>query len=847
MQAEQIDPIVLETLNNLRLLENRKPLTQLQPYYRNLSQIQLIQLVKSWKEQIEVHKELKANSKEYNNRIILNVTEQALYNRNKRNPDNQATYLKYNQIAEPDRVLYFPTGEVNPEDRHFITDTDATYIQSLTIVTAKDRNYCLAKHSLPDCISYTPGTAELIPIIKRVSRTKPDSSLILETRLRPRAGSIIESTESLRKELDAALHTQAKDPKTEKATLATVQSKDSVQKPTIFIRKGSCNPNKIYTYVSKDSFSNPNATLQNSAINRGIDNSNMEEEVNAFLEARVTELITKHMGDMYAKGGYRPPQAPPPEEPRGDPDDIETLRKELELLKASQSTNKQFVPTDKQLIIDLRKDMSNMITYINQLQGEMEKNKLLPEEKLKLQQMSGPTSTTANPLVYKLEYPTNLIDHKTIRGPLTILKPHSIIATVGSFDPDINPKANFKETWERIQNYTRNYDLYEHEYVDILMVLMKGTAASSLTDMIREYKGKLSKILDAIQDLYVPHHTIFDDMDDLNKFVRPPQENIRTTMRRAGLLINRMKNQCSPAAWPERRYHMLTALIKQVIHVETARHLYAEELKCAQTGTQLDIPAIISVIALHEQTHDLIPKQEMKIKVNLNSMQVIEHNTQPIKALDIKNKKTERERERSSDRMNRSRSKERPQSQNKPYNNNNNRDRDRDRSQERRKSRDDYKPSYKPNQNKTPYKEGMERNRYRSESADSQKYYNPSQRRNDGQRDYKDKATQQRQSRSQSIGNNSQERERSKSNDGYYRSKSPYSSNNYRAQQKQTYDRNPNKNNYKSQTSNPNSKYEKTFRNGKHVVTLHFYKCQACPSMHPTGSNCDQPKPPLNM
>jgi hypothetical protein len=350
MQAEQIDPIVLETLNNLRLLENRKPLTQLQPYYRNLSQIQLIQLVKSWKEQIEVHKELKANSKEYNNRIILNVTEQALYARNKRNPDNQATYLKYNQIAETDRALYFPTGEVNPEDRHFITDTDATYIQSLTIVTVKDRNYCLAKHSLPDCMSYTPGTAELIPIIRRVSRTKPVSSLIVETKLRPRAGSIKESTESPRKELDGALHAQVKDPKSEKATPATVQAKDSIQKPTIFVRKGSCNPNKIYTDVSKDSFSNPNATLHKSAIHRGIENSKMEEEVNAFLEARVTELITKHMGDlnlnfeflfpaspliyaniyinnMYAKGWYRPPQAPPPKEPRGDPNDIETAAK----------------------------------------------------------------------------------------------------------------------------------------------------------------------------------------------------------------------------------------------------------------------------------------------------------------------------------------------------------------------------------------------------------------------------------------------------------------------------------------------------------------------------------------
>jgi hypothetical protein len=55
----------------------------------------------------------------------------------------------------------------------------------------------------------------------------------------------------------------------------------------------------------------------------------------------------------------------------------------------------------KQLLIDLRQDIT---TIMNKLQEEMERNKLLLEEKLKLQQMSGPTSTTANPLVYKLEY-----------------------------------------------------------------------------------------------------------------------------------------------------------------------------------------------------------------------------------------------------------------------------------------------------------------------------------------------------------------------------------------------------------------------------------------------------------
>ena len=176
--AEISDPLILETLNTLRGYENRKPLTQLPSYYRNLSQLHQIQLLKSWIEQSEIHKELQANSREYNNRIILNETEQTLYAKNKRNPDNPISFLKYSQIAASDKSLYFPAGEANPEDRQFITDTDPLYIRSITVVSAGDRNICLAKHSLPDCISYIPGPAELTVITRRNPSYTPDPSLI---------------------------------------------------------------------------------------------------------------------------------------------------------------------------------------------------------------------------------------------------------------------------------------------------------------------------------------------------------------------------------------------------------------------------------------------------------------------------------------------------------------------------------------------------------------------------------------------------------------------------------------------------------------------------------------------
>ena len=67
---------------------------------------------------------------------------------------------------------------------------------------------------------------------------------------------------------------------------------------------------------------------------------------------------------------------------------------------------------------------------------------------------------------------TNIINDKEFRTQLSNLKAPAVVATIGIFDPDNNPKDDFSETWERIQNHIRNYRLYKHKYVDILMAVM---------------------------------------------------------------------------------------------------------------------------------------------------------------------------------------------------------------------------------------------------------------------------------------------------------------------------------------------------------------------------------------
>jgi len=80
--------------------------------------------------------------------------------------------------------------------------------------------------------------------------------------------------------------------------------------------------------------------------------------------------------------------------------------------------------------------------------------------------------------------------------------------------------------------------------------------------MIREYKGALDQIIEAIQDIFIPQHTIYDNAEELNNMQRLPNENIRATMRHACMIIERLKPTCTAEAWPDRKYHLLLSLLK---------------------------------------------------------------------------------------------------------------------------------------------------------------------------------------------------------------------------------------------------------------------------------------------
>jgi hypothetical protein len=158
---------------------------------------------------------------------------------------------------------------------------------------------------------------------------------------------------------------------------------------------------------------------------------------------------------------------------------------------------------------------------------------------------------------------------------------------------------------------------------------MKGSAASHLNGLIREHKGDLLQILEGIQDIYIPQHTIYDDVEELNKFKRLPNENIKSTMRRASMIIERLSPTCTSAAWPERKYHLLLSLLKQLIDKKVFKELHIKELEAAQTGIRLDIAEIITFIAVREATHEVVPTTEVALAYNINSLQLMNQPQNP--------------------------------------------------------------------------------------------------------------------------------------------------------------------------------------------------------------------------
>jgi len=785
------EQLLLETLNRLRILETRRTVDYLPVQYCVEDKTREA-FLREWNRQINIHQYNVTACVEYTNRIILTRSEVTLIRRNNKTPrgDPRQFYLTYKEVCGEDRILYCPNPPASEDTYVFISYINHTEIKDISVVRRHNQIYYIAKHCLADSTSFTPGPASL----KFHSDLESDKS---QSSKPQSSGSSVVSDSVKRSPLQRAKR---------KLSISAITRSVREWRRNRMARRDEKSNSSPPPEGAEDT-KNPYAKL--------MEQTEFKQQFNETLSG----MLQNYMGRRVLRSGRFTPLHPPEfgedidSERRVENIERENARlvEELGTLKSQQTPSARPVAlTEQQQVLALKTDMASMAKVIQSLQTELG-NKLTAEEVLKLQKLSEPAAALPS-LIYTLSFPENIVPVDEFRAPLSILKAQAVVATIGTFDPDISPKSDFRDIWDRIQNYTRNYRLYEHEYVDVLMAVMKGSAATCLNDMIREFKGDLRQILEAIQDIYVPQHTVFDDVDDLNKFVRPRGENIRTTMRRASLIVYKLRNQCAPAAWEERRYHMLLALLKQVIDRQTFRHLHGKELECAQAGTQLDLKAIVDIIALYEQTHDLLPKLDMKLMYNISTMQLV---NQPINGLtELEEIKLELRKIMSltvQDRPSR------------------NQERQTGTSAQRAASKELIKtppPRYTQSPARMPERgRSQSPNQYRERRENSDRSSQPmySQRRSDGRRDYR--------SPSPYPNKNSDQRDQQRSN-------SSSGSRDYKnkdRRQGNRDNRNKDKKNYDQKDGKP---YTKTFSNGKNTVTLNFYKCKMCPSLHPQGDEC---------
>jgi len=324
------------------------------------------------------------------------------------------------------------------------------------------------------------------------------------------------------------------------------------------------------------------------------------------------------------------------EDPRKDIKMEQALMKIQKLEQENERLQRNFknltlmpraVQTERQQITDLQSQINDLTQLVKLMttQSPLDVTQVTDSERKLADKIK---EATVKPVVAQLfvalERPTNIINNTTPREPanLQCLKPSVIINTIGTYDPDNQPEADFRCIWDRILDHTRNNMLYEHEYITCLRIVLKGSAGVALDKLNKEYGGNLDSILDAIQDLFIPQHTIFDEFVELNQFKRKANEHMRTMVRRASLLIFKLKDTVSPAAWEDRRHTLLSQIIKQVIDRKTFVHLRAEEIKCAQLGQSLTIDAMTNIIEFFESANDLIPKNEIKLTYDVQTMRL---------------------------------------------------------------------------------------------------------------------------------------------------------------------------------------------------------------------------------
>ena len=879
---------VLGEFNALRRLEDRPRLKDIPVQYRFSSIEEFKRLSFRLRTEIEWHRNQKKHNLSrglpYQNQIILNETEFLLWQFNKQQLQkglSQVQSVQPSLVAQKDKQFYGVTDQ--SFDPVYITDSDCRLINTPTYIHTQQQYR--ATHNLKTVWAQpSVSTVSVVSDFNNLPGSTPVNvsrdlqGLNLEG-LNLHDDTSKSKIESLKSSSEISLRTacerliigpqflqQIRDIKSPPPQIygETPKSPPPQNYGAIPKRQGLTHPKlkvltpfgpNILPPIKKKPY--PNNPLPNKNPGPGIDLSKLIGQPLEFQE-HVLPNIPDPVDYNERRKQWQMDQL------NRRIEALEKEKAELASNLAKQSVKPRAAQTERQEINDLKSQMNDMMTMMKMVAlGRGDELNATTDHETRVAQkfqqtMFEDNSFTATNMFVTLDRPTNIIPKETPRTPelLPCLKPSAIINTVGTFDPSAQPEADFRCVWDRILDQTRNYKIYEHEYVTCLRIVMKGQAGKELDKMIKEYKGDLDLILDAIQDLFIPQHTIYDELVDLKSFSRRPNEHMRTMVRRASLEVCKLRPTVAPAAWPDRRHTLLSQMIKQVIDRNTFVHLRAEELRCAQAGTTLSIEAITNIIDHYETSHDLIPKAEIRMQYDVHSMRLTNQPDVHKSELDIlrdelmtlKTSILAPKRRRLNDpaeKLNVSmKAGKRPMAKPKR------------RFTEERMDTSDYSANPKgvkrgPDNNANQprqysYSSSTPSSQSQTQSQSQSQYsYTPA-----SQSQSKPQRFSQPRLQTQNTRSNSQPRNRSVT-PAQYRSldyyKPRYNNNGYnRSRSKSPYRRQSNyrgrspyrNNNYNNGYNGNRAKKSYNFRGKKHDVALNFYKCAICPDAHESGTSC---------
>jgi hypothetical protein len=165
--------------------------------------------------------------------------------------------------------------------------------------------------------------------------------------------------------------------------------------------------------------------------------------------------------------------------------------------------------------------------------------------------------------------------------------------------------------------YTQQYKLDEDAFINILTILVQGSASRVLYEMTQGRKN-LHTILQTLGDLYSKRRTIVDDMNDLNNFKRKPNEAIHTAMQRAKVMAERVRHLWPTTIWEtNKKMEVMLSILRQIITEDTKKHLEYEETKYWKTGTILEYNAMLDLVETYESANDQVPRGEKKLVINV--------------------------------------------------------------------------------------------------------------------------------------------------------------------------------------------------------------------------------------